>query len=111
MKEMEELFRLDLNSIEFKLIKEAIDEKRILAIDEKNAESLLKKIKSPKVIKKSENKTKASLIATKKRSENAQKKIHDAILELKKENKKINYNSVGVKSGVSFATIKKYLDV
>lgn len=116
--------RLDLNDSEFDCLKKYIDfesmKKAIknfdyeyykrFNIEKATEEELLEKLNNPKLIEISVKKTLASSKATEARSKQAREKIQNSINILRMENKKINYNSIATTSGVSFVTIKKYLN-
>ena len=68
---------------------------------------LNKKIKSDE--SKTAKKTEAAKKATEARTAAAKKKIENAINLLRIENKKINYNTIAKRAGVSYLTVKKYV--
>ena len=58
---------------------------------------------------KTAKKTEAAKAATEARTAAAKKKIENAMNLLRIENKKINYNTIAKKAGVSYLTAKKYV--
>ena len=116
--------RLDLTDSEFDCLNRYIDfEKlkkdiesfdseyyKIWNIQESSASTLLKKLQNPKEIKRSPKKAIASFKATESRSKKAKEKIQNAINILRITNEKITHYSISKCSGVSFTTVKKYLD-
>ena len=115
--------RLDLSEHEFDCLMKYVDIKKLekaienfdykyykeFGIEKATEEELLEKLKNPKLIEISMKKTLASSRATEARSQQAKEKIQNAIKFLKEKNKKINYNSIALESGVSFVTVKKYV--
>lgn len=116
--------RLDLSESEFDCLKKYIDFEKMeeaaknfdyeyykkLNIQESIEASLLKKLNNPKEIKYSLKKIVATREATESRTKAAKEKIQNAINILRMENKKITHYSIAQTSGVSFTTVKKYLD-
>jgi hypothetical protein len=116
--------RLDLSDSEFECLKNYIDfekmEKAIknfdyeyfkkLNIQEPTEATLLKKINNPKEIEQSSKKVIASFRATEARTKKAKEKIQNAINILRLENKNISHYSIAQCSGVSFNTVKKYIN-
>lgn len=116
--------RLDLNQSEFDCLKKYIDFENMeeaaknfdyeyykkLDIQESIEASLLKKLNNPKEIKYSLKKIVATREATESRTKAAKEKIQNAINILRMENKKITHYSIAQTSGVSFTTVKKYLN-
>ena len=116
--------RLDLSESEFDCLKKYIDFEKMeeaiknfdyeyykqLNIQESIEASLLKKLNNPKEIKYSLKKIAATREATESRTKAAKEKIQNAINILRMENKKITHYSIAQTSGVSFTTVKKYLD-
>lgn len=116
--------RLDLSENEFDCLKKYIDFEKMeeaiknfdyeyykqLNIQESIEASLLKKLNNPKEIKYSLKKIVATREATESRTKAAKEKIQNAINILRMENKKITHYSIAQTSGVSFTTVKKYLD-
>ena len=68
-----------------------------------------KKIKADK--SKTAKKTEAAKAATEARTAAAKKKIENAMNLLRIENKKINYNTIAKRAGVSYLTVKKYVSL
>lgn len=116
--------RLDLSESEFDCLKKYIDFENMeeaaknfdyeyykkLNIQESIEASLLKKLNNPKEIKYSLKKIVATREATESRTKAAKEKIQNAINILRMENKKITHYSIAQVAGVSFTTVKKYLD-
>lgn len=116
--------RLDLSESEFDCLKKYIDFEKMeeaiknfdyeyykkLNIQESIEASLLKKLNNPKEIKYSLKKIVATREATESRTKAAKEKIQNAINILRMENKKITHYSISQVAGVSFTTVKKYLD-
>lgn len=116
--------RLDLSESEFDCLKKYIDFEKMeeaiknfdyeyykqLNIQESIEASLLKKLNNPKEIKYSLKKIVATREATESRTKAAKEKIQNAINILRMENKKITHYSIAQTSGVSFTTVKKYLN-
>jgi response regulator of citrate/malate metabolism len=117
--------RLDLTVSEFEYLLKFIDFEKIteeinrenLFIKEYNfkeedkvVSKLLEKLNNPKDIEYSFNKVRAADKATESRTKAAKEKIQNAINILRMENKKITHYSIAQCSGVSFTTVKKYLD-
>jgi len=107
--------RLDLSESEFDCLKKYIDFENMEEVaneyKEKCIEStLLEKLNNPKVIEYSQKRVVASFRATESRTKAAKEKIQNAINILRMENKKITHYSIAQTSGVSFTTVKKYLD-
>ena len=74
-------------------------------------EVLLKTLNNAKIIKYSPNKALAAEKATEARTAKAKEKIQNAINILRMENKKITYYSVAKTAGVSYSTVKKYINL
>ena len=107
--------RLDLNESEFDCLKKYIDFEKMEEAANKYKEegiesTLLEKLNNPKVIEYSQKRVVASFRATESRTKAAKEKIQNAINILRMENKKITHYSIAQTSGVSFTTVKKYLD-
>ena len=116
--------RLDLSDSEFECLKNYIDFEKIetaiknfdyeyykqLNIQEPLEARLLKKINNPKEIQYSLKKVVATREATEARTKKAKEKIQNAINILRIENKSITHYSIAQCSGVSFNTVKKYLN-
>ena len=107
--------RLDLNESEFDCLKKYIDFEKMEEVVNKYKEeciesTLLEKLNNPKVIEYSQKKVIATFRATESRTKAAKEKIQNAINILRIENKKITHYSVAQTSGVSFTTVKKYLN-
>ncbi len=107
--------RLDLNESEFDCLKKYIDFEKMEEVVNKYKEeciesTLLEKLNNPKVIEYSQKRVVASFRATESRTKAAKEKIQNAINILRMENKKITHYSIAQTSGVSFTTVKKYLD-
>lgn len=116
--------RLDLNESEFDCLKRYIDFEKMeeaaknfdyeyykkFNINESTEAELLKKLNNPKEIEHSVKKVVASSKATEARTKAAKEKIQNAINILRMENKKITHYSIAQTSGVSFTTVKKYLN-
>jgi response regulator of citrate/malate metabolism len=116
--------RLDLNESEFYCLKKYIDFEKMeeaiknfdyeyykrLDIEEPLEATLLRKLNNPKEIEHSHKKSIASFRATEARTKAAKEKIQNAINILRMENKKITHYSIAQVSGVSFTTVKKYLN-
>ena len=68
---------------------------------------LNKKIKAGE--SKTAKKTEAARAATEVRTKRAKEKIENAMNLLRIENKKINYNTIAKRAGVSYLTVKKYV--
>ena len=117
--------RLDLTESEFEYLLKFIDFEKIaeeinrenLFIKEYNfkeedkvVSKLLEKLNNPKDIEYSFNKVRAADKATESRTKAAKEKIQNAINILTMENKKITHYSIAQTCGVSFTTVKKYLD-
>jgi response regulator of citrate/malate metabolism len=116
--------RLDLSESEFEVLKKYIDfeaiEKAVKNFDpeyykkfnikESIEVTLLKKLNNPKEIEYSLKKVTATREATESRTKAAKEKIQNAINILRMENKKITHYSIAQTCGVSFTTVKKYLD-
>jgi len=107
-------YRLDLNSSELENLKEIweyvteyakIKEEEIFL-----SSSLYEKIQKPKEIKYSGKKAIAVEKATETRTKKAKEKIEKAVEILKKEGEKITPYRISKVSGVSFVTVKKYLN-
>uniref|UniRef100_UPI004047E78C hypothetical protein n=1 Tax=Aliarcobacter sp. TaxID=2321116 RepID=UPI004047E78C len=116
--------RLDLSESEFEVLKKYIDFEAIekaaknfdseyykkFNIKESIEASLLKKLNNPKEIEYSLKKVTATREATESRTKAAKEKIQNAINILRMENKKITHYSIAQTSGVSFNTVKKYIN-
>ena len=116
--------RLDLSDSEFECLKNYIDFEKMeeaiknfdyeyykrLNIEEPTEATLLKKINNPKEIEQSSKKVIATFKATEARSKKAKEKIQNAINILRMENKSITHYSIAQMSGVSFNTVKKYIN-
>ena len=111
--------RLDLSQREYDCLKSCIDFKKLEEfvnkendyLDEyKVLNKLINKLNNPKIIEYSFKKHTASEKATRVRTEKAKKKIQIAIEILKTQKKKITHYSIAQVCGVSFTTVKKYLD-
>lgn len=107
--------RLDLNESEFDCLKKYIDFEKIEKIANEYKEkciefTLLEKLNNPKEIEHSQKKVVASFKATESRTKAAKEKVQNAINILRLENKKITHYSISQVAGVSFTTVKKYLD-
>ena len=107
--------RLDLNESEFDCLKKYIDFEKMEEAANKYKEeciesTLLEKLNNPKVIEYSQKRVVASFRATESRTKAAKEKIQNAINILRMENKKITHYSIAQTCGVSFTTVKKYLD-
>ena len=107
--------RLDLNESEFDCLKRYIDFEKMEEVANKYKEeciesTLLEKLNNPKVIEYSQKRVVASFRATESRTKAAKEKIQNAINILRMENKKITHYSIAQTSGVSFTTVKKYLN-
>jgi len=72
---------------------------------------LLKILESLEERKTSDKVTKATNKATATRTAQAKAKIQNAVNLLRMENKKISYYSVAKTAGVSYSTVKKYIDL
>lgn len=106
--------RLDLNESEFDCLKKYIDfekmEEEANKYKEGSESTLLEKLNNPKVIEYSQKRVVSSFRATESRTKAAKEKIQNAINILRMENKKITHYSIAQTSGVSFTTVKKYLN-
>lgn len=116
--------RLDLSESEFDCLIRFIDFEKLkeeIKSDKKfakennlsskfEAEKLLEKLNNPKDIEYSFKKVTATREATESRTKAAKEKIQNAINILRMENKKITHYSIAQTCGVSFTTVKKYLD-
>lgn len=103
--------RIDLSESEYLLLLEYFDFERLEAkkhID--TAQTLLEALKNPKDIEYSFKKFRASETATRARSTKAKEKIQNAINILRMEGKNITHYSIAQMSGVSFNTVKKYIN-
>lgn len=103
--------RIDLTESEYLLLLEYFDFARL---EEKKhidtAQTLFEALKSPKDIEYSFKKFRASETATRARSTKAKEKIQNAINILRMEGKNITHYSIAQMSGVSFNTVKKYIN-
>lgn len=95
-------FRLNLSLEEFEDLKANLNFSNI-------GDSLIEKMQNPIEIN-IEKKMKSTSIATASRSKKAKEKIQNAINILRLECKNITHYSIAQMSGVSFTTVKKYLN-
>jgi response regulator of citrate/malate metabolism len=106
--------RLDLSELEYECLIKSIDFEKLEAFDKTYEEiegfNTVSKVNNPKNIEYSFKKHSASEKATKARTKKAKEKIQTAIDILRMENKKITHYSITQTSGVSFTTVKKYLN-
>ena len=106
--------RVDLSELEYECLIKSIDFEKLEAFDKTYEEiegfNTVSKVNNPKNIKFSAAKNTASEKATKARTKKAKEKIQTAIDILRMSNKKITHYSIAQECGVSFTTVKKYLD-
>jgi response regulator of citrate/malate metabolism len=106
--------RLDLSKLEYECLIKSIDFEKLEAFDKTYKEiegfNTVSKVNNPKDIKFSAAKNTASEKATKARSNKAKEKIQTAIDILRMSKQKITHYSIAQTCGVSFTTVKKYLD-
>ena len=106
--------RLDLSKLEYECLIKSIDFEKLEAFDKTYEEiegfNTVSKVNNPKDIKFSAAKNTASEKATKARSNKAKEKIQTAIDILRMSKQKITHYSIAQTCGVSYTTVKKYLD-
>ena len=106
--------RLDLSKLEYECLIKSIDFEKLEAFDKTYEEiegfNTVSKVNNPKEIKFSAAKNTASEKATKARSNKAKEKIQTAIDILRMSKQKITHYSIAQTCGVSYTTVKKYLD-
>ena len=106
--------RLDLSKLEYECLIKSIDFEKLEAFDKTYEEiegfNTVSKVNNPKNIEYSIKKHSASEKATKARTKKAKEKIQTAIDILRMSNQKITHYSIAQTCGVSFTTVKKYLD-
>ena len=106
--------RLDLSKLEYECLIKSIDFEKLEAFDKTYEEiegfNTVSKVNNPKEIKFSAAKNTASEKATKARTKKAKEKIQTAIDILRMSHQKITHYSIAQTCGVSFTTVKKYLD-
>ena len=106
--------RVDLSELEYECLIKSIDFEKLEAFDKTYKEiegfNTVGKVNNPKEIKQSVAKYTATIKATKARSKKAKEKIQTAIDILRMSNQKITHYSIAQTCGVSFTTVKKYLD-
>ena len=106
--------RVDLSELEYECLIKSIDFEKLEAFDKTYEEiegfNTVSKVNNPKDIKFSAAKNTASEKATKARSNKAKEKIQTAIDILRMSKQKITHYSIAQTCGVSFTTVKKYLD-
>ena len=106
--------RIDLSELEYECLIKSIDFEKLEAFDKTYEEiegfNTVSKVNNLKEIKFSAAKNTASEKATKARSNKAKEKIQTAIDILRMSKQKITHYSIAQTCGVSFTTVKKYLD-
>ena len=106
--------RLDLSELEYRCLLESINFEKLNVFNKEYEEiktfNIIKKINNPKSINFSPARFSASEKATQARTKKAKEKIQNAINILRIENKKITHYSIAQTCGVSFTTVKKYLN-
>ena len=103
---MEDIYRIDLTKEEYEILlakTSSATEENIISVN-------LKLKNNVKIIKPSKKKTEAASTATQARTKRAKEKITNAINILRMENKPITAYSIAKESGVSFNTVKKYVE-
>jgi len=100
-------YRLDMNSTELETLRNIILGEG--HINQTSLESLNKKIKTIKIIKRSNAKVLATAKASDTKTKQAKEKIENGINILRLENVKFTFSSIAKSSGVSFNTVKKYV--
>jgi len=80
-------------------------------INPETLKSLESKINNPSEIRHSSKKERATQKATEARTKQAKAKIENAMNLLRLENKKITYYSIAKSAGVSYQTVKKYINL
>ena len=107
-------YRIDLDAYEIEILSQymnSIKEEDINEIQLSTFNEIKQKIVKPKKIKHSWRKTYATEKATEARTAKVKEKINNAVAILRMEDKEITPYQVAKVSGVSFVTVKKYLDV
>lgn len=106
--------RIDLSELEYECLIKSIDFEKLEAFDKTYEEiegfNTVSKVNNPKNIEYSFKKHFASEKATKARTKRAKEKIQTAIDILRMSKQKITHYSIAQTCGVSFTTVKKYLD-
>ena len=106
--------RVDLSELEYECLIKSIDFEKLEAFDKTYEEiegfNTVSKVNNPKNIEYSFKKHFASEKATKARTKRAKEKIQTAIDILRMSHQKITHYSIAQTCGVSFTTVKKYLD-
>ena len=106
--------RIDLSELEYECLIKSIDFEKLEAFDKTYEElegfNTVSKVNNTKNIEYSFKKHSASEKATKARTKRAKEKIQTAIDILRMSHQKITHYSIAQTCGVSFTTVKKYLD-
>jgi len=101
------IYRLDMSNTELETLRNIISGEG--HINQTSLKSLNEKIKSIKIIKRSDAKILATVKASDAKIKQAKEKIENGINILRFENIKITFSSIAKSSGVSFNTVKKYI--